>query len=286
MKKIFFILVFISAALIGCSNQAEDENAEEVPVAVQVDEVTKETLTVEKSIYGKTTPKSSVPVIAPVAGEVTEVHVEKGQTVEEGDTIISITSPNTGEIEVDATIAGQITSLNASEGGVVSNTEPFATISELSSLHIQVGVTPETRQLFNDLEEVPVIVNEKEATATVDYVSSVPNQQTSLYEVEATLQDPAEDVLPGMTAIMRVTEEEVSEGLVIPTEALVEEGGSTYVYIIKEDKAIQTEVNVLRSLTDKTAVEGDIQEGDQVVVKGQLVLSDGKEVTIQEEDAS
>ncbi|UFU01437.1 efflux RND transporter periplasmic adaptor subunit [Radiobacillus kanasensis] len=280
----FFSLVLLSIALIGCSNQDDTNQSEDLPVSVQVKNVTKDTLTIQKSIYGKTAPESSIPVMAPVAAEVTEVHVDKGESVEEGDALITISSPSSGAMDIEASADGQITTFNATEGGFVSNTEPFATISNIGDIHIQAAVTTENRQLFEGLENITVIINEKDQTATIDYVSKVPNQQTGLYDIEATLEDPEESILPGMTAILRVTKEEIADSLVIPTEALVEEGGSNFVYVIKDYKAIETKVNVLRSLTEQTAVEGDMKEGDQVVTKGQLVLSDGKEVTIQEEE--
>ncbi|WP_407269346.1 efflux RND transporter periplasmic adaptor subunit [Radiobacillus sp. PE A8.2] len=288
MKKIAILFIgLVLLVLVACTEEdTNTEETEKVVTPVEVAEVTQGDLVLEKRFYGSIQPESTTPVVSPFAGEVDTVEVEKGDQVEEEDVLAEITrADGRGTIEVEAADAGEITMLQAEEGSMVSNTEPFATIVNLDTLTIMVGVTGNNFSLFENGEEATITVAavDEEITTNIGYVSPVPNEQ-GLYTVELTIDNPNKKIKPGMIAVVSVPEKRVEQTLIIPTSALVEQNAETYVYIIEDNKAVKKTVTVTEAQSDVTAVEGDLDAGEEVVTSGQLTLADGNQVTIMKED--
>ncbi|WP_053218136.1 efflux RND transporter periplasmic adaptor subunit [Virgibacillus senegalensis] len=288
MKKIVLpLLAFLVLVLAACSEQETDNAGEEESVTpVEVDEVTHGDLTIETQFYGRVTPESTAPVIPPTAGEVDSLEVEKGDQVEEGDVLATITSAEgRGNIDVEAPADGEVTSLEANEGGMVSNTEPLATIVDLDNLLIEVKVTAEDLALFedNDEAEVQFADQDEKITGTIEYASPVPDD-TGLYPVELSFENEDNAIKPGMTAVVRLPEKVVKDTLLVPTAALVDDSGESLIYLVEDDKAVEVPVEITETQSDVAAIEADVTEGDTVVIKGQLTLHDGGKVSIKKEE--
>jgi len=72
----------------------------------------------------------------------------------------------------------------------------------------------------------------------------------------------------------------VEEAILVPTSAIIERAGETYVYIIRNDRAVRVDVEIIEQQTDFTAVSGDLKDGDQIVTTGQMTLSPDSKVRI------
>ncbi|WJE17721.1 efflux RND transporter periplasmic adaptor subunit [Halobacillus sp. ACCC02827] len=188
---------------------------------------------------------------------------------------------------VTAPVSGEVASLNASEGDLVTNQQPFATVVSLNPMTITASVTAEQLDLFNKEEELKVNIGalEDEVTATVTYVSSVPDD-TGLYPVEARVDNGEETIKPGMMATFLLPEKVVEDTLIIPTDSLVEENEETFVYQIVDEKAVQVAVEVVERQTDQVAVTSeDLPSDADVITSGQLTLTDGDLVRVMKEDS-
>nr|WP_272506099.1 efflux RND transporter periplasmic adaptor subunit [Natronobacillus azotifigens] len=218
-------------------------------------------------------------------GEVEEVHVANGDRVEEDDILITIISFETGmEVEITAPADGQVSDLSASEGSILSTEEPVSMIVNLDELTITADVTATNVNLFEVDQEVDIHFSgdEDRSTATVVETSLLPGE-TGLYEVTLTAEN-ANDWKAGMVATIFLTEETISDTLIIPTAALIEDDGEHYVFVVEDNRVTRTEVTISNLQSDITAVDGEIEQGDLVVTSGQLTLSDGSQVIIVGED--
>ncbi|WP_079528231.1 efflux RND transporter periplasmic adaptor subunit [Halobacillus hunanensis] len=187
---------------------------------------------------------------------------------------------------ITAPASGEISSLKAGEGDMVTNQQPFATIVSLDPMTVTAAVTAEQLGLFSEGEELQVRIDtlEEPVTSTISYVPSVPDE-TGLYPVEATIENPDKTIKPGMMATFLLPETVVEDTLIVPTDAVAEEGGQSYIYQVVDQKAVRVDVEVIESQTEQTAISGDVNREAPVVTSGQLTLSDGANVTIMKEDA-
>jgi len=282
MKKVLWSMAAIlMIGILAACNENEEENEteeEERVVPVEVAEAKEGDLTVENTIYGRTEPNRTTPVMAEVPGEIDTLEVENGDTVEEDDLIASIDTP-AGLQNIRADRPGQITNLNYSEGDMLTNEEPLAVIADLETLKITAGVTAQVRDLFEKDDAITITIDGVETEGEITSVGNMPDD-TGLYPIEASVENEDEDFLPGMIAILSVEEIVVENTILVPTEAVLEASEESYVYIVIDDEAIRRSVTVQETQSEETALEGDIEAGDQVVTNGQLILTDGAQVNV------
>lgn len=282
MKKMLLSMAAILIALfLAACNENEEENEtekEESVISVEVAEATEGDLTAEHTVNGRTEPNRTTPVMVETPGEIDALEVENGDMVEEDDLIATIDTPM-GQQNVRAGKEGQITNLNVSEGDMASNEEPLAVIADLDTLKITAGVTAKTRSLFEKEDTITVTIEGTEKVGEIMSVGNMPDD-TGLYPIEASVDNEDDDYLPGMIAVLSVSETVRENTILVPTEAVMEESGETYVYIVEGDEAIRRTVTVQETQSEETALEGDIEAGDQVVTSGQLTLTDGAQVNV------
>ncbi len=79
MKRLLLLLLIVIITLVACSetNNEEEEQVERV-TPVEVGEVTKGDLVMERNFYGRTMPNQTTPIIPSVSGEIDELEVENG----------------------------------------------------------------------------------------------------------------------------------------------------------------------------------------------------------------
>ncbi len=283
MKKLLWsmaaiMMVVFLAACNEDNEETETEEEEERVVPVEIAEAEEGSLTAVNTVYGRTEPNQTTPVMAETPGEIDTLEVENGDIVEEDDLIATLDTP-AGLQNIRADREGEITNLNFSEGDMVTNEEPFAVIADFKTLKITAGVTSKVLALFEKDDTVNITIDGQEIEGNITSVGNMPDD-TGLYPVEAEVENDDDDFLPGMVAKIAVDETLVSDTIIVPTEAVMEESEETYIYVVVDDEAIRKTVTVQETQSEKTALEGDIEAGDQVVTAGQLTLTDGAQVNV------
>jgi membrane fusion protein, multidrug efflux system len=105
------------------------------------------------------------------------------------------------------------------------------------------------------------------------------------FRVRAELPNPERRLPDGLFMAARLILDERQDRILVPREALIVEGGSTFVFTAAGGVAARTEVEVGRRLAEAAEILSGLREGDLVVVKGQQRLRDGAEVAIRNEPA-
>lgn len=282
MKRLIGIII-LAVLLTACAENNNEETQTEVERVVPVEtvSVTKGSLVVEKSIIGRLAPESITPVILQAPGEVTEVHVKNGDRVEEGDAMIEIMTM-AGAQTVSAPASGEIAQFQVSEEDLVSNEEPLAMILNMDVMTVSATVTSQIIDMFEIGDAVQSVVGEEIVDAEITNIDKIPNE-TGLYPLEARIEQDNGQMLPGMVAILQFPEQRVKDAIIVPTEAIVIEEEQNFVYVVEDDQAIKVPVDVIETQSDETAIEGDVNVGDAIVVNGQLTLEDGRTVQVVKE---
>lgn len=278
MRRLFLSLVVLMfVGLLGaCSSDddAKEKKAESV-TPVETAKVEQGDLVTEKTVYGRTAPDSSTPIMVETPGEIKTLKVENGDKVEKDDLIAIISGDN----HIYAPNDGIVTSLSADEGSVVSNSDPLAVIADLDSLKIKVDATADEMDLFTKDDEHKAVINGKEVKATISSIDKMPND-TGLYPIEATFDNDKEKLIPGEVAKLYLPVKKVKDALIVPTAAIVKENDQSFVYIVNHDTVKKTEITVKETQSDESAVKGNVKKGDKVVTSGQQTLADGSKVNV------
>ncbi|ASK62121.1 efflux transporter periplasmic adaptor subunit [Virgibacillus phasianinus] len=284
MKKVQILLaaLLVITVLAAC-NQDEDKKTgnEETVTSVETMAVTKGDMIIKHTEYGHTAPGANTPVMLQAPGEIKTLEVENGEQVTEDDVIATVQT-QIGTQTIYAESSGQIASLQGEEGSIATTEKPLAVIIDLNELTVNMTVTAEATSLFKEGETYPATVKGNEVDAEVTAIDTLPND-TGLYPIEATISNKDDKLLPGMVAEINVPEKTVKDALIVPTEAVTEESGNAFIYVIKDDKAIEKKVQIIETQSDQTAIKGEVKKGDKVVTSGQLTLTDGSKVNVVKE---
>ncbi|WP_208590760.1 efflux RND transporter periplasmic adaptor subunit [Gracilibacillus suaedae] len=286
MKRLLFLLMIVIITLVACSeNSDEEEEQVERVTPVETGEVTKGDLVMERNFYGRTMPNQTTPVIPSVAGEIDELEVENGDKVEEDDEIATISSPQ-GNITVEAPADGVISQLEAKDGSMVSNQDPLATIIDLEQLTVQLQVPDVQLDLFEKGKEVTLLLQSAEEEthdAEIEYVADAANE-AGLFPIDLSFDNETTHYKAGVIATVVLEDTVIEDSLLIPTASLVEENEDTFVYVVEDDTAKKVEIDVQATQSELTAIQAELNEGDQIITSGQLTLVDGSKISVVGED--
>ena len=209
-------------------------------------------------------------------------------------------------------LSGRVIKLNAEEGEVVVSgtmNNPASVIGEIADLSVilaNVDVDETEVVLVKPGQTARILVDalpEKEYHGRVAEVGnkgfSRANQpDVTFFDVEILLEDPDEDLRPGMSVRAEINTAVHAKALVVPIQAVVErdlknrETGATeeadVVYVVENGKAAQRVVKT--GISDETRVEvvSGVQDKDKVVsgpYRSLRDLDDGDRVQVTDRDA-
>ncbi|WP_194165613.1 efflux RND transporter periplasmic adaptor subunit [Oceanobacillus sp. CFH 90083] len=277
MGLIFMLLVL--AACTGENSESAQENEEVGVISVQTDEVEEGNLTRERTFNARLEPSQMTPIMIEQPLEVDTLEVNVGDTVEENDTVATLTFDGNTQ-SVDAPEAGEVIQIQTTEGDNIDPEEPFMLLADTDQWRATGSVPEGVLRLLNMDDELTVTAGGEERTATVTNMNWVPDD-TGLYSVTLTFEAGDASFVSGSVAKVIVNETVESDTLIVPTETIVENEGESFVFVVTADETVeQREIAVITMQSQQTAIEGDLEAGEEIVITGQSGLEDGDAVEV------
>lgn len=214
-------------------------------------------------------------------GEVSTLKVENGDEVKKDDHLATIKT-QMGNQAIYAPTDGEIAHLNVQEDAFQSNEDPFVLIVDIEQLQANFAVTSTTRKHFKKDQKMDIVIDDETYEANVLAVDTMPNE-TGQYPILVEIDNEERTILPGMTTKLIVPDKRVKDTIIIPTDAVMTESDESFVFIVSDDTAKKIIVDIKETQSEQTAVEADLEKGDQVIVNGQFTLSDGSKVEVVKE---
>ncbi len=126
----------------------------------------------------------------------------------------------------------------------------------------------------------PVVVSpdadlSRELTGVVHLVAPIVDSRTGTIKVTCRITGGHQEIRPGSFVRVRLQTEEHQEVLVVPSSALVPEGGETYVFKAVGDTVIKLAVGTGFTEGDQTEITEGLALGEEVVTVGQGGLRNG-----------
>lgn len=104
--------------------------------------------------------------------------------------------------------------------------------------------------------------------------------QTGTLTIRIRFPNPERQLIPGMSVVLRVRNEDIGEQLIIPNKAITEQMGEFYAYVIQGDSVVQQKVDLGTKIENKIVVREGLQAGDKIVVEGTQKLRPGAKITL------
>lgn len=182
-------------------------------------------------------------------------------------------------------ISGVVTARNYDNGDLYSGAMPVLTVEKISTVKILLDVN---EQYFRNVKVgMPVehitldAYPGEEFQGKVSIIYPTLNTQTRTFQIEVTINNSNQRVRPGMFA--RVSLNFGSQNHVLtPDQSVVKQTGSgeRFVYVVSDGRAYHRTVELGRRMGDEYEILDGLKDGEVVVVFGQNLLTDGRQVNV------
>jgi membrane fusion protein (multidrug efflux system) len=116
----------------------------------------------------------------------------------------------------------------------------------------------------------------------VEKINSALELSTRTLQAEVYIHNADRSLKPGMFANVEVVLLEKPQTLVLPKEAILEEGNEMSVFMVEGKQAIRRPITIGYEQDRMVEVLKGLSEGDQVVIKGQQLIKDGSAIRVVE----
>lgn len=189
---------------------------------------------------------------APIAGRVGRIAVRPGSLVQAGgEPLTTILAP--GALDVRASVAQQ-------------------DWPQLASARAQGNVTAE---IFNGADHT------LRAQGELVFVDAQIDATTGAVPIKVRLTGAPPDLLSGQGVQVRLLLGTLPHAKVVPEAALQHAQEGTYVYVVRDGKAVVQQVNVVRGLDGEQVVEGELHAGEPVLIEIPQRLKAGGKVKLE-----
>jgi RND family efflux transporter MFP subunit len=190
---------------------------------------------------------------------------------------------------IRAPISGRISAAAVKVGNFVrvADGPPIATIIQIAPIYVTFTVPqaslPDIRKaLASETATVEAATpgDNRTATGAVTMIENTVDSTTGLVTIRATMPNTDELLWPGTLVNVQLTlRDEVA--VVIPSAAVQISQQGTFVFVVKDGKAVVQPVRVARVSGKETALESGLEGGETIVTDGFLLLTNGARVVVR-----
>ncbi|GAW92433.1 efflux RND transporter periplasmic adaptor subunit [Calderihabitans maritimus] len=185
---------------------------------------------------------------------------------------------------IEAPASGLVAFRYVDPGEMAAPGVPVVTIVDIDTVKVVCYLTERDINRVKVGQEVQVkvaAVSENPFTGKITVIGPAADPRRKSYPIEISIPNPDHILKPGMFAKVILPSETRKDVLWVPQEAILEEGNKETVFVVEEGQALVREIMVGISDGKKAEVVRGLQEGEEVVVKGQHRLHHGISVTVQ-----
>ena len=184
--------------------------------------------------------------------------------------------------EIRANRDGFVAAVDAQQGDIVPAGGALLHIADYANLRLRLGVEPKDLNLIKENQTVSISAIYDANVAAKGHVVKLVRQidpQTRLAEALVDV-DANSGLLPGSTVKAAIDLSSRENALAVPRNAVLYFGERAYVFIVKDNKAEQTWVELGADSDNTFEILSGVKKGDQVVIEGNYELEDGMQVKL------
>ncbi|MEH7481810.1 efflux RND transporter periplasmic adaptor subunit [Neobacillus drentensis] len=271
------------------SSQSANLKISQIDKKIEHLEEKEKTLSEQVGVGKKEAEKQLAPEFEQLEMEKELANIEQKQTEVQKDLI----SKRQGDLEIKSTMDGIVLASKKSvSSSIEAANEPIIHIGKLEGMTAS-GLLSEYDTLKVSSGQKVIIRSDavpgKEWQGVITKTAILPEQnQTSLqngtqavqYPVTVKISGDTKTLKPGFQVIMEI-ETDKKTAMVLPLDALFDDGDKPYVYLVKDGKANKQNVKTGITSGKKIEILEGVSKGDQIIVNGPDNIKDGLEVTIK-----
>ena len=193
----------------------------------------------------------------------------------------TITAPISGRTGIRAVDVGNYVRASDSTSAIV-------TIAEIKPISVLFNLPQQDLMRVNEaFAKGPLKVEAQRSDnnkiidrGTLTVVDNTVDSTTGTVKLKAEFPNADLQLWPGQFVNVRLLIDTLKNVVVIPTGAVQRGPSGTFVYVVKDDKAVMTPVKVQRQDENQTVIASGVEPSEQVVTTGFARLTEGSQVSI------
>lgn len=183
---------------------------------------------------------------------------------------------------VTAPIDGKISAKNISVGELAPTQTPSLVLENEAALNVLIKVT-ETN--INSIAvgmatKISVPSTGISYDGAITTISPSADQKTGMFDVKINITNPDDKIKIGMVTNISLVDSKSDNSLLVPNESVINEDGSSYIYVINGDKLTKQAVTLGEAKNQYIEVKDGVSADDQVVVEGSSNMKDNGKFNI------
>lgn len=210
----------------------------------------------------------------------------KAATVERLKKELALLEEEIKKLTITAPISGIVKSRSISDGSTVSRSDSLFEIINLNPITLSVSIPQELSSYIDKSVGVvaqPLAAPEMVLQGIVSYISPTVDPLKRTLEVRLHLPNEKGLIREGQDGKATLKTRKTNKVLMVPREAVTQEGSQKYIYVVTGNKVQKTEVTAGELREREVEIDANIRIDDPVVISGPASLKDGSFVKIREE---
>ncbi|MNI52746.1 Multidrug resistance protein MexA precursor [compost metagenome] len=189
---------------------------------------------------------------------------------------------NAGDVTIKTSVSGVVNARKIEPGTYLTVGAAAFDIVNVGTLKLRVNVDEKnvaTLRVGQSVDVSASVYANQRFTGKVTFIA--PKSDGSLnFPVEIEVNNSSNQLRAGMYGTAMFGEGVAGNTLIVPRNAFVGSVSDNKIFVLKNGKAIETNVKSGRNFGDHIEILGGLQNGDQVIVSGQINLFDQSPVEI------
>lgn len=213
-----------------------------------------------------------------------EAYEEAKTTLSVLEADIEAVKVNIGLTELRAPFDGVIGLRQVSVGTYATPSTVVAKLTKVKPLKVEFSVPERYAMQIRQGTNMDFTVEgfETAFNAKVYAVESSVNAEQHVFTARGLYANNEGRLMPGLYASIKLTKEEISDALVVPSEAIVPEMGIDKVFLYRDGKAMPVDIIAGIRTASEVQVLSGLQVGDTVITSGTLQLRMGLPVMLDD----
>jgi multidrug efflux pump subunit AcrA (membrane-fusion protein) len=256
-------------------------------VPVTVAESLREDIAGAVEFNGEVEAATRVSLFPEVGGTVTRMEISEGERVSAEEAVIFVDPSRPGsefqESPVRSPIEGVVVEISTEIGAEVARSSSLATVATTGDVSISVEVPERYAAVVQRGMTGVVSAYAGGENGFEAVVTSVEPQVDAETRSKTVILEPlrgAPTLQPGMAIRAALPVDRAQEVVTVPFEALVQEGGERYLYVVEEGAARRLTVRTGIIAGDRVEIRSGLGEAAQVIVEGHQRLRPGRPVEV------
>jgi|GEM_PF-2041877 len=204
--------------------------------------------------------------------------------VAQAEAVVDINQRRLDKTEIKTPFDGLVTRRLVETGQNVNIGEPVMAIADMMSMRVKLHVNEQDYVHLDHDDIVSVLIEafpDRTFPGQVDRIGVKADPQTNTFEVEVLVANPDLLLKAGLTAVVKITVDQIRDAILIPQGCVLFRENRKEVFVVTDaGQAAVREVKLGRVDGSSIRILAGITEGDRLVTTGGQYLNDGDPVVV------